>query len=173
LPTSQVLAHAVMLLASALGTGPPSSVAAVSAYLAPVDEDVVGEAFTTAQVEKKLRERLSRRTGLRLVDEPERGAMRLQVTGCTRGQEARVTRDREPQPPVTLPKGGTTVIRDESYGVSVENRTFVILSVRVVWQDEAREVASGEKDLSLDDAVAAVVRELEKLAKGKRPRSGP
>jgi hypothetical protein len=98
--------------------------------------------------------------------------MRLQVTGCTRVQQARVTRDREPQPPVTLPKGGATVIREESYGVSVENRTFVVLSVRVVWQDEARELASGDLDLSLDDAAAAVARQLETLAKRKRPRSG-
>jgi hypothetical protein len=158
-----------MLLASALGASP---VATVSAYLAPVEEDAVGEDFSAAQVEKTLRDRLSRRAALRLVDEAERGGMRLQVTGCTRVQQARVTRDREPQPPVTLPKGGATVIREESYGVSVENRTFVVLSVRVVWQDEARELASGDLDLSLDDAAAAVARQLETLAKRKRPRSG-
>jgi hypothetical protein len=172
LPTSQVLAHAAMLLASTLGAGSSSSAVTVSAYLAPVEDDVVGQDFSAAQVEKKLRDRLGRRGPVRLVDEPERGAMRLQVTGCTRVQDASVTRDRAPQPPVTLPKGGGTVIREESYGASVENRTFVVLSVRVVWQDEVREFASGERDLSLDDAAAAVARELEKLAKRKRPRSG-
>jgi hypothetical protein len=167
-----VLAVAAVLVASVLGVTPSPS-GKISAYLAPVDEEVVGEDFTAFQVENKLRDRLRRRNSLRLVDEPERGSMRLQVTGCTRVQAPRVTRDREPHPPVTLPPGGPTVIRDESYGVSVENRVFVVLSVRVVWQDEPQEIASGELDISLDDAASAVVRELEKLAKRKKPRSGP
>jgi hypothetical protein len=71
------------------------------------------------------------------------------------------------------PPGGTTVIRDEEYGASVENRIFVVLSVRVAWQDETRELASGEVDLSLEAAASKVARELEKLAKQKGRRPGP
>jgi len=172
-PQAKMLAHVVVLVLSALAAPRPSSGAAISTYLAPVDEDVLGEEFSAAKVETTLRDRLKRRAGLRLVDEPERGGMRVQVTGCARVQESTVKRDRERHPPVTLPKGhGTTLIRDEEHGVSVENRTFVVLSVRVVWQDETRELASGEVDLSLEAAASMVARELEKLAKRKGHRSG-
>jgi hypothetical protein len=99
--------------------------------------------------------------------------MRVQVTGCARVRQSTVKQDRQKHPPVTLPKGGTTLIREEEHGASVENRTFVVLSVRVVWQDETRELASGEADLSLEDAASMVARELERLAKRKAPRSTP
>jgi hypothetical protein len=168
-----MLAHVVVLVVSALAAPGAPSGAAISTYFAPVDEDVLGEEFSAAKVEATLRDRLKRRTALRLVDEPEPGAMRVQVTGCARVRQSTVKQDRQRHPPVTLPKGGTTLIREEEHGASVENRTFVVLSVRVVWQDETRELASGEADLSLEDAASMVAREIERLAKRKAPRSTP
>jgi hypothetical protein len=168
-----MLAQIMVLAVSALAAPGPPSGAAISTYLVPVDEDVLGEEFSAAKVEKTLRDRLTRRAALRLVDEPEPGGMRVQVTGCARVQESKVKRDRERPPPVTLPKGGTTLIREEEYGASVANRNFVVLSVRVVWQDETQELASDEVDLSLEAAASRVARELEKLAKRKGRRSGP
>jgi hypothetical protein len=170
-----MLVQAVVLVASALAASRPSS-GAIATYLVPVDESVLGEDFSAAQVETTLRERLGRRAALRLVDELERGSARVQVTGCTRVEGSTVKREREPQPPVTLPPGrgtGTTKIIDEVFGVSVENRAFVVLSVRVIWQDEVRDLASGENDQTLEAAASTVARELEKLVKRKRPRSGP
>ena len=163
-----MLAH-VVLAVSALAAPRPTSGASISTYLAPVDEEVLGEEFSAAKVETTtLRDRLRRRTALRLVDGPEHGGMRVQVTGCARVQAPTVKRDPQRHPPVTLPMGhGTTMIREEEHGVSVENRTFVVLSVRLVWQDETREIASGEADLSLEAAASMVARELEKLAKRK------
>lgn len=65
---------------------------------------------------------------------------------------------------------GPLLIRDESHGVSIENQSFVVLSVGVVGQDETREIPSGEWDQSVDAAVSTVANELEKLAKRKNPR---
>jgi hypothetical protein len=170
-----MLVQAVVLVASALAPSGPSS-GAIATYLVPVDETVLGEDFSAAQVETTLRERLGRRTSLRLVDEFERGAVRVQVTGCMRVAGSTVKREREPQPPVTLPHGrgtGTTKIIDEVFGASVEKRKLVVLSVRVVWQDEVRDFASAEVDQTLEAAASTVARELEKLVKRTRPRSGP
>jgi hypothetical protein len=167
-----MLLQAVVLAASALAAPTPSSGAAIAAYLVPVDEAVLGEEFSAAKVEKTLRDRLGRRAVLRLVDEFERGGMRLQVTGCARAQEMIVERERSEPPPVNLPRPRKWLVRDEAYGVSAENRTFVVLSVRVVWQDEVRELISGDADLTLEAAASTVARELEKLVKRNRGRSG-
>jgi hypothetical protein len=72
-----------------------------------------------------------------------------------------------------VPGAGTILTKDGEYGFSVENRTFVVLSVRVVWEDETRELASGEADLTLKAAASTVAREIEKLVKRKQRRSGP
>lgn len=170
-----MLAQAVLVVASALATSRPSK-DAIPAYVVPVDEGILGKDCTAAKVETTLRERLGRRSALRVVDELERGGVRIQVTGCARVEGPTATRDRERPPPVTLPPGAPTgriKVRDEEYGVSFENRIFVFLSVRVVWQDETRDLASGEKDQTLEAAAATVAREVEKLIKRKRRRSGP
>jgi hypothetical protein len=175
LRSRHMLVQAVVLVASAFATPRPSS-GAIATYLVPVDETVLGKDFSAAQVETTLRERLGRQAALRLVDELERGGMRVQVTGCARVEGSTVKREREPQPPVTLPHGrgtGTTKIIDEVFGASVEKRKLVVLSVRVVWQDEVRDLASGEADQTLEAAASTVARELEKLVKRKRSRSGP
>jgi hypothetical protein len=170
-----MLIQAVVLVASALAApGPSASSAAIATYLVPVDEAVLGEDFSAAQVETALRGRLARRSALRLVDELTRGALRVQVTGCARVNASTVKR--ELHPPATLPPGrghGRVVIRDEEYGATAENRTFVVLLVRATWQDETREFASGEADLTLEGAASTVARQIEKLVKGKRVRSGP
>jgi hypothetical protein len=173
LAKADMLVQAIALTASVLASPSPSaSSEPIAAYLAPVDESVLGEEFSAAKVEKTLRDRLARRARLRLVDERTPQAMRLQVTGCARVQESRAKKDPQRHPPVTLPPGGrgagTILTKDEEYGVSVENRTFVILSVRVVWQDETRELSSGEDDLTLEAAASTVAREIEKLLKRKR-----
>ena len=173
-----MLVQAIVLAASALAAPRPSpSSEAIAAYLDPVDESVLGEDFSAAQVETTLRERLASRTALRLVDERTREGMRLQVTGCVRVDESAVKRDRERHPPVTLPPGGrgagTILTKDEEYGFSAENRTFVVLAVRVVWQDETREIASGEADMTLKAAASTVAREIEKLVKRKPRRTAP
>jgi hypothetical protein len=167
-----MLFQAVVLVASTLDA--PRAAASsepIAAYLVPVDESVLGEEFSAAQVEKKLRDRLARRATLRLVDERTREGMRLQVTGCARVEESRV-KHRERHPPVTLPPGrprsGAILEKDEDYGFAVENRSFVILAVRVVWEDETRELVSGEDDLTLEAAASTVAREIEKLIKRKR-----
>ena len=172
-PAANMLIQAVVLVALA---APRLSSDAIATYLVPVDETVLGEDFSAALVETTLRERLGRRAALRLVDEFERGAVRVQVTGCTRLEGSTVKREREPQPPVTLPHGrgtGRTKVIDEEFGASVVNRKLVVLSVRVVWQDEVREIASGEADQTLEAAASTVARELEKLVKRKRSRSEP
>lgn len=170
---AKMLVPAVVVVAALAAPNPsPSS---MPAYLVPVDESVLGEEFSAAQVETTLRERLGRRAAFRLVDEWDRGGVRVQVTGCARVEWSAVKREREPHPPVTLPPGAKprrTLIRDEAYGVSVENRTLVVLSVRVVWQDEVRDLVSGELDQTLEAAVSTVARELEKLVKRKQRRSG-
>ena len=167
-----MLLQAVVLVVSALAASGPSS-GAIATYLVPVDEAVLGEKFSAPQVETTLRERLGHRSALRLVDEFERGGVRVQVTGCTWVEGSAVKREREPQPPLTLPHGrgtGTTKIIDEMFGVSVEKWKLVVLSVRVVWQDEVRDLTSGEFDQTLDAAASTVARELEKLVKRKRSR---
>jgi hypothetical protein len=173
-----MLFQAIVVVASALaapGASPSSD--GIPTYLVPVDDSVLGKEFTAAQVETRLRDRLARRSALRLVDEPTRGGMRVQVTGCARVQETAARRDPERHPPVTLPPGGrgkgTIITKDEEIGVSVENRTFVILAVRVTWQDETREIASGEDELTLEAAASTVAREIEKLVKRKPRRSAP
>jgi hypothetical protein len=173
-----MLLQAVVLVASALAApGASSRSEAIAAYLVPIDDAVLGKEFTAAQVETRLRDRLGRRSALLLVDEPTRGGMRVQVTGCARVQESAARRDPERHPPVTLPPGGrgkgTILTKDEEYGVSVENRTFVILAARVTWQDETREIVSGEDDQTLEAAASTIAREIEKLAKRKPRRSGP
>jgi hypothetical protein len=172
---ADMLGQAVVLLASALAApGPSPSSAEIATYLVPVDEYVLSEDFSAAQVETVLRARLARLSALRLVDELTRGGMRVQVTGCARVTGPTVKRD--PRPPVTLPPGrghGRVVVRDEEYGAAVENRTSVVLLVRATWQDETRDLASGEADQTLEAAASTVAREIEKLVKQKRGRSGP
>ena len=167
-----MLFQALVLMASALGPHGSASPEPITAYLVPVDEGVLGKEYSAAQLEKTLRDRLVRRAGLRLADEMTRGAMRLQVTGCAHVEESGVKKDGEGHPPVTLPPGlprsRAIVERGEEHGASIEKRSFVILFVRVTWEDETREFTSGEDDLTLQAAVSAVVREIEKLVKRKR-----
>ncbi len=166
-----MLAHAFVLAVSALAAPKAPSATAIATYLAPIEEEVLGEEFSAAKVEKTLRDRLKSRSALRVMDEPERGSMRVQVMGCARVEGVAVKRDRSKNPPAGLPMGhGTTLIKDEQYGASVESKSFVVLSVRVVWEDETRDIASGEQDLSLEAAASMVARELEKLAKKKGSR---
>ena len=168
-----MLFYAVVLAAAALAAPQPSS-SSIAAYLVPVDESVLAEEWSAAKVETTLRERLGRRASLRVVDEWERGGMRVQVTGCARVEGPEVKRERKP--PITLPPGvkgaGTILTKDEEYGYSVEKRSLVVLSVRVVWQDEVRDIASGEADQTLEAAASTIARELEKLVKRNQRRSG-
>jgi len=167
-----MLVQVVVLAAAAFAAPRPAS-SAISAYLVPIDESVLGEEFSAAKVETTVRKRLGRSAALRLVDEFERGGMRVQVTGCARVEGPTVTRER--RPPITVPPGvkgaGTILTKDEEYGYSVENRSLVVLSVRVVWEDEVRDLASGEADQTLEAAASTIARELEKLVKRKQRRS--
>ena len=162
---------AVALAASAAIDPTPSASGAIAVYLAPVDDAVLGREFSAAKVEKTLRDRLERKGMLRLVDEKTREGMRVQVTGCARVEDAAIKRGPTDHPPVTLPPGrprGRLQGIDEDHVLKTETRSFVILSVLVVWEDERREIASSEQDLSLEAAASMVAREIEKLAKRKR-----
>ena len=172
-----MLFPAFVLAASASAAlDPTPSPAAIAVYLAPVDESVLGREFNAAMVEETLRDRLARKSTLRLVEERTREGMRLQVTGCARVEDSAVKRDTERHPPVTLPPGRPRSRLqgiDEDHGLKAETRSFVILAVRVVWEDETRELASGEDDLTLEAAASSVARQIEKLVKRKPRRSAP
>ena len=165
-----------LVLGMAALAAPPSPSPVIHAHLGTVDEAVVGE-FTADEVEVTLRERLSRRSGLRLVDEPESGGLRLHVTACRRihVSTGKLEVRRDPVTVLTpLSTGGFGEGRgnDTLYGVSAGSKDWVLLSVRLVWGDETHELVSGERDLSLEAAATTVAKALETLAKkqARRPQ---
>ena len=172
-----MLLRAVVLAASASAAlSSPASPAAIAVYLAPIDESVLGKEFSAAKVEKTLRDRLARKGMLRVVDERTREGMRLQVTGCAHVEDSAVKQDPGRHPPVTLPPGrprGRLEGIDEDHALKAENRSFVLLSVLVVWEDETREIVTGEDDLTLEAAASTVAREIGNMVKRKPRRTGP
>jgi hypothetical protein len=148
---------------------------AVPVRLASIDEAVVG-GFEASEVESRLRSRLARQKGLRLVEDPTADGLRLRVTACYRVEKSKSTVEvrRDPVTVLTPRSGGGFGEghgNDTMYGVSADSKDWVLLRLQVSWQDETLEIASGERDLSLEAAASTVVKQLEKLAKMKaRPQ---
>jgi hypothetical protein len=143
---------AVLVLLAALGAGPTSSTVAIQI---PATAELAG--VTADELRTQLEKRLRKEKRLTVVPATDAPAYVLTVVSCLRGSstavEATATRERQTR------RGGRETWTDQQMAIASQQLQRVELAIRLTWDDQFVEIASAREDLTLKDAVDAVVRQ--------------